>query len=120
MIRCSALQQRPREFGPQCADFTYFDAVETRFAKLQFQVRAFDGNRVKTELPTGFRMLDQPRRLLHPLRRLAVRLAIVHMKTERILDWHPLGGQRLEVFVLEAEHLDNRRPHGRSVAVGKR
>src|SRR6266496_6350450 len=35
MIRCSALQQRPRKFGSECADFTYFDAVETLFAKLQ-------------------------------------------------------------------------------------
>jgi hypothetical protein len=35
MIRCSALQQRPREFGPECADFTYFDEAETLFAKLQ-------------------------------------------------------------------------------------
>jgi hypothetical protein len=35
MIRYSALQQRPRKFGSECADFTYFDAVETLFAKLQ-------------------------------------------------------------------------------------
>ncbi len=37
MIRCSALQQRPRKFGSECADFTYFDAVETLFAKLQYK-----------------------------------------------------------------------------------
>jgi len=51
MIRCSALQQRPRKFGSECADFTYFDAVETLFAKLQFNTdqgvqstaRAFPG-----------------------------------------------------------------------------
>jgi hypothetical protein len=36
MIRYSALQQRPRQFGSEYADFTYFDAVETLFAKLQF------------------------------------------------------------------------------------
>ena len=35
MIRYSALQQRPRKFGSEYADFTYFDAVETLFAKLQ-------------------------------------------------------------------------------------
>jgi len=38
MIRYSALQQRPRKFGSECADFTYFDAVETLFAKLQYSV----------------------------------------------------------------------------------
>jgi hypothetical protein len=37
MIRYSALQQRPRKFRSECADFTYFDAVETLFAKLQLQ-----------------------------------------------------------------------------------
>src|ERR1043166_3352823 len=37
MIRCSALQQRPRESGSECTDSTYFDAVEKLFAKPQFK-----------------------------------------------------------------------------------
>src|SRR4051812_12652410 len=37
MISCSAVQLRPRKWGPNRTVFTYFDAVAERIAKLQHQ-----------------------------------------------------------------------------------